>query len=69
MLSEVKPDNAEQQMGVWVHLFRSPASPGSSSFSSAELRLVMSSVKKLVSSIPETGEVYMLFVQSLSSKF
>lgn len=52
-----------------VHLIHSPASPGSSSFSNAELRLVMSSVKKLVFSIPETGETYMLLVQSLSSKF
>lgn len=43
-----------------------PASPGSSSFSSAELRLAMSCVKKLVFSIAEMGD---MFVQSLSSKF
>ncbi|TNN54751.1 hypothetical protein EYF80_035034 [Liparis tanakae] len=49
--------------------FHSPASPGSSSFSRAELRLAMSSVKKLLFSIPETGETYMLLVQSLSSRF
>lgn len=42
---------------LWVHLFCSPASPGSSSFSSAELRLAMSSVKRLVFSNPRTGEV------------
>lgn len=29
----------------------------------------MSSVKKLVFSIPESGEVYMVLVQSLSSRF
>lgn len=50
-------------------MLASPLSPGSSSFSKAELRLVMFSVKKLVFSSPETGEVYMLLVQSLSSKF
>lgn len=70
------PAASEQDLNInreseWAQarLFRSPASPGSSSFSRAELRLVMSSVKKLVFSIPESGEVYMVLVQSLSSRF
>lgn len=54
---------------MWVRSFHSPASPGSSSFSRAELRLAVSSLKKLVFSSSETGEMYRLLVQSLSSRF
>lgn len=52
-----------------VRLFRSPPSPGSSSLSSAELRLPTSLVKKLVFSIPDCGDGYKLLVQSLSFRF
>lgn len=67
MLTQKKPFSLPRV--AQVHLFHSPPSPGSSSFSSAELRLLMSLVKKLVFSMPDCGDGYKLLVQLLSSKF